>query len=1361
MASSTTNLRLPDPLRVTGSSVADNWKRFREQWENYELAADLTDASSEKRAAVLLTCVGNDAYDIYRTLDFETPADKKKIDKVIEAFEAFCVGAVNVTYERYVFNKRQQESGERFDVFLGEVRRMARTCRFDGVEESMIRDRIVVGIRDDATRRKLLQVRDLTLIKAIDICKASEAAGRQLKAMASADEIQAINSSKRSTGRTKDRENSRGRGDSSRGRDKSTTRRCKYCDRQHEMTKEACPAFGKICRRCSKKHHFESVCKSKVMGAKLNFRKQHVCDIETDDEELLTLSDTDGERWYSKLKIGKMTVKFLLDCGATVNLLPETIVREIGRMAEIKPAVATLRMFDRSELATRGMITIKVQHPKSKCEYVLDFYVAAKHQQPILGFNACRAMNLLKVVEENICEVQGYRNDSKPAGPPSGGIKAENKLGCLTEAVILSEYADLFDGVGLLEGEVHLEVDKSVRPVQMPLRRLPIGVREKVAVELKRLTDLGILVPVSEPTEWVSALLVVARPNGRIRICVDTKPSLNRALIRATHYMPTIDDILPQLARVRVMSTVDTADGFWHLKLDDESSRLTTMETPWGRHRWTRMCFGLSVAPEIFQARLQAALSGLKGIAIIADDILIYGSGDNDAEAMIDHNNNLRALLQRCREKNIKLNKKKLRLNRDSTVFCGMELTREGVKPDRRKIDAIMRMPAPTDRKGVQRLIGFATYLSRFCPRFSDVMTPIRELLNKQNEFVWRPETHGVAFEKLKDILTREPVLAYFDPSKPITVQADSSSFAIGAVLLCDGRPVEYASRRLTKLERNWAQIELECMATLFALERFHTYVYARHVTCETDHRPLLSITKKALSTAPTRLQRMLLRLQRYSYELVYTPGSKLILPDTLSRACPLNDSDTSANEFPEELIALIDEQQMDMLRMVASQKTINMIRAAADDDPVYIKLKEQIAAGWPTKPDDVAPELRPYVTFADELIESGGFVFKGYRVVIPHGARDDILARIHTSHGGVNACIRRAREAVYFPGITKAIKEMVARCSTYARFQTETRKEPLMSNPAPSRPWQRVAADIFTFRGQDYLVCTCALSAYYEVDRLESKKVKDIIYVLRQQWARHGVPEELCTDNSPFLSAEFREHADTWGFKHTTSSPTYSQANGCAEAAVRRAKTLMAKAAEAGVDPFLALLDQRNTPSEYLHLSPAQMMFGRRTRTLLPTTDALLATPTAAGAQVALTKSKERQAAYYNRGAMERPTLPVGQTVRFRHNEGDWRKAEVDKILPFRSYQLRLADGSTRRRNARHVTFSSEPKIIPIDDDYEQDAGAPARRSPATPTVPRVNIKQTRQPPPPTGVMAKSDTVDHKMTRSGRAIIKPARYRQ
>ena len=253
--------------------------------------------------------------------------------------------------------------------------------------------------------------------------------------------------------------------------------------------------------------------------------------------------------------------------------------------------------------------------------------------------------------------------------------------------------------------------------------------------------------------------------------------------------MPTIDDVLPNLAGAKVFSTVDAKDGFWHLKLDDESSRLTCFESPFGRYRWLRLPFGISPSPELFQARIHSALVGLKGISCIADDILIAGSGDDEAAAMADHNRNLRALLQRCREKGIKLNKQKLKLNRDITIFCGHELTRNGVKADRRKVEAITRMTPPTDRAGVQRLVGMATYLSKFCPNFSSVTAPIRELLKRENDFCWRPDVHGVAFEKLKSLLSNAPVLAYFDASKPVTVQCDSSQAGIGAVLLQDGLP--------------------------------------------------------------------------------------------------------------------------------------------------------------------------------------------------------------------------------------------------------------------------------------------------------------------------------------------------------------------------------------------------------------------------------------------------------------------------------------------------------------------------------------------------------------------------------------------
>src|SRR5208282_4982835 len=292
-----------------------------------------------------------------------------------------------------------------------------------------------------------------------------------------------------------------------------------------------------------------------------------------------------------------------------------------------------------------------------------------------------------------------------------------------------------------------------------------------------------------------------------------------------------------------------------------------------------------------------------------------------------------------------------------------------------------------------------------------------------------------------------------------------------------------------------------------------------------------------------------------------------------------------------------------------------------------------------------------------------------------------------------------RAREAVFFPGMTAAIKDIVSRCPVCVRYQNEQQKEPVMSPPAPSRPWEKVGTDIFYFHGQDYLVTVDYLSGYFEVDRLPSKKVSDVIYALRQQFSRHGIPLEVVSDNSPFGSTSFKAFAERYEFKHTTSSPRWPTGNSRAEAGVKMAKRLMMKASESGCVPLLSLLDWRNTPSEQLGPSPAQLMFGRRTRTRLPTADALLSTPSAAAAQGALSKAKERQAFYYNRGAKERPTLPVGQTVCLGLEDGDWRKAEVARILPHRSYELRMEDGSTRRRTSRHVRFSSAPPIIITSD--------------------------------------------------------------
>ena len=264
----------------------------------------------------------------------------------------------------------------------------------------------------------------------------------------------------------------------------------------------------------------------------------------------------------------------------------------------------------------------------------------------------------------------------------------------------------------------------------------------------------------------------------------------------------------------------------------------------------------------------------------------------------------------------------------------------------------------------------------------------------------------------------------------------------------------------------------------------------------------------------------MLLQLQKYSFQLVYVPGSQLIVADTLSRACLPDETTETADA---DIAALADAEQLDALKMVASPATIELIRSAADADDQYQLLRRQIDIGWHDA-SSVPPALNEFKTFSDELAEVDGLVFKGDRVIVPRDARAEILRRVHSSHTGINSCIRRAREAVFWPGLTADIKMTVSACPLCAAHQSANQKEPLMPYDAPSRPWERVGVDIFTLRNQDYLLTTCYLSGYFEVDRLPSKSAKDVIYCLKGQFARHGLPlpnfdNSLCNMTSSTLS--------------------------------------------------------------------------------------------------------------------------------------------------------------------------------------------------------------------------------------------------
>ena len=242
-----------------------------------------------------------------------------------------------------------------------------------------------------------------------------------------------------------------------------------------------------------------------------------------------------------------------------------------------------------------------------------------------------------------------------------------------------------------------------MKPRALPTRKVPVALKGDVEAELNNLVHRGVLIPVTEPTQWVSQMAVVRKANGKLRICIDPQP-LNQALMREHYKLPTVDDVLPMLHDAKVFSKLDVKEAFWHVRLDDESSKLTTMITPFGRYRWARLPFGLKVSSEIFQRKLVETLSDLEGVFTIADDILVAGCGSTLAEATTHNNEKLAKLHRRCQERNIILNETKRELAKSEIRFHGHCFTADGVKVDKSKVDVVLSMPTPTDIQGVKRL---------------------------------------------------------------------------------------------------------------------------------------------------------------------------------------------------------------------------------------------------------------------------------------------------------------------------------------------------------------------------------------------------------------------------------------------------------------------------------------------------------------------------------------------------------------------------------------------------------------------------------------------------------------------------------
>ena len=487
-----------------------------------------------------------------------------------------------------------------------------------------------------------------------------------------------------------------------------------------------------------------------------------------------------------------------------------------------------------------------------------------------------------------------------------------------------------------LTAKLHVNVENN--PKFYKPRTVPYTLKNAIDDELSRLEREGILEKVTH-SEWATPIVAVPKPDGSVRLCGDFKVTVNQSLNVDQYPLPKADDLFDVLAGGKKFTKLDLSQAYLQLPLDPESKKYCTINTHRGLYQFTRLPFGIASAPAQFQKVMDTILQGASGCMCYIDDILVTGSTEQE------HLRNLDEVLKRLQAHGIRMKLKKCVFMQDTVEYLGHLIDATGKQPTPEKIAAIKRAPMPTNVQQLRSFLGFLNYYRKFLPNLATILQPLNDLLQKDKKWSWSTECTN-AVNTAKDLLTTSNLLTHYDPTKPIRLAADASQYGLGAVISHvdpngEERPITFASRALSKSEKNYAQIDKEALALVYGVQKFHTYLYGRKFTLVTDHKPLTTILgpKRCVpAVAAARLQRWALLLAAYNYDIEFRSTMTHGNADALSRL-PL----------PEEVSRGPSEIQLCNLRKIeALPMTSRQIRVATQRDPVLSKVKSYVLKGWP-----------------------------------------------------------------------------------------------------------------------------------------------------------------------------------------------------------------------------------------------------------------------------------------------------------------------------------------------------------------------------------------------------------------------------
>ena len=1311
------NTKMPTYGKLESYDETEDWGQYVERLEHYFSANEIDDGG--KKRDIFLSVCGQRTYKLIRDLVAPGKPGDKTFTALTKLVKDHKQPEPSEIIQRFKFNSRIRHSDESVRAYVAALRSLTEHCNYGETLNAMLRDRLVVGIKNDRIQRRLLAEPALTFDKALEIATAMETAEKN------AQDIQASGNSttlRNTVNKVFKSSKSKPKFVSS---GKSHSKDCYRCGGDHAPFD--CKFKNAKCHNCKKKGHIAKKCRnSEFRGKKPEFKRKQAHYVEESDENSDSESDVysvfhvgnyKSDPYKINVNVNSKDITMELDTGASVSLMSEDTYQEYKSKFKLEYTNVKLRTYLGDLIPVLGRATVHVQYGKENMELPL---IVVKRKGPnLLG------RDWLSKLQLNWKEIFSVTEQE------SNSVNLES---------LLSTYREVFkDELGTIQGvKAKIYVDENAPPKYFKARPVPYALKEKIELELDRLEKQGQITRV-QFSEWAAPIVPVVKEKG-IRICGDYKVTVNRVSKLDNYPIPKTEDLYATLSGGEEYTKLDLTQAYQQIELDEDSKRYTTINTHKGLYQYNRLPFGISSSPGIFQRTLENILQGIPNVLIRVDDILITGRNRTE------HLKTLNEVLSRFKKTGVRLNRQKCTFLANEVVYLGYNISKKGIKPVNSKVKAITEAPSPTNITELKAYLGMLNYYNRFLPNLSTLLQPLHDLLKKNTKWQWG-QKQETAFQESKKLLTSASVLIHFDPQKPLVMTCDASPYGIGAVLSHKTdrgeQPIAYVSRTLTSAEKNYSVLEKESLAIIFGIKKFHQYIYGHRVQIITDHKPLIGLFRedKAIPTmAASRIQRWALTLAAYEYEIMYRVGSKNNA-DGLSRL-PLEAKEISV-PTPGDILLLIEHLDTTPVNAKSIQKWTRK-------DNLLSTVLRYILHGWPSKcPSD---DMQPYFNRRNELSTQDGCILWGGRVVIPHQGRESMLSEIHQGHPGINRMKSLARSYVWWPGLDKDLEKTVFNCQSCQENRKLPAEAPWHPWEYPSRPWSRLHLDFAgPFMNKMFLIIVDAYSKWIDVSVMNSTTSESTIAKLEQVFATHGLCDMIVTDNgSAFTSAEFAAFVHKYGIKHRTTAPWHPSSNGCAERAVQNFKEGMKKIKSGSIQEKLNrfLFRYRITPQTTTGLAPCELLMKRKLKSRLD-----LVFP---NIEEKVVEKQSKQKEHHDKTSKRR-IIKVGDSVFAKNfslnSQLKWIKGTIKNQTGPLSFKIELQDGRMIRRHIDHIRIRSSEcddaednkdisdlslnddfgvplfEITPPQNNDNQCSGQTTDKTPTTELTPRYPKRVRKEP--------------------------------